>query len=91
MADERAVAFASAVQQAAPAPLSVRLTAVVVRMAGRPTLTCEFAPGGKKRGVGIASELYCKTCGQEITWHEVAQAAQLAARLEAAERLPFGG
>jgi hypothetical protein len=71
-------------------PLSARLRALVVRLAGPATLTCAFVAGGKLNGVGIPSVLYCQACGRASVWHDVAEAVALAARCEAAERLPFG-
>lgn len=66
----------------APAPLSVRLRALVIDMACEATLTCTFAPGGQFNGVGICSHFYCQHCRQARHWHEVAEAAALAAAVE---------
>lgn len=74
---------------ARPATLVERLRADVVNHAGVATLSCVFEPGGKLHGVGIASDLYCRRCGQSRIWHDVAEAAAIVAACEAAAKLPF--
>lgn len=70
-------------------PLSARLRALVVQHAGKAPLTCAFEGGGKHNGVGIASPLWCLTCGQARMWHDIGEGAALAASVEDSERLPF--
>jgi hypothetical protein len=64
------------------AALSERLRTLVVDMASEETLTCDFLPGGQFHGVGICSHFYCARCCQARHWHDVAEAAALAAAVE---------
>lgn len=56
--------------------LAQRLRAHVLVQSSGDTrvLTCEFAAGGRKHGVGIPSPLYCVTCGHSQVLHDIAAA-----------------
>jgi len=65
-------------------PLSQRLVARVLNFAAHETLDCPFEPGGQLNGKGIPSPLYCRLCGHDRLWHDVAQAAAIVAAHESA-------
>lgn len=60
-----------------PASHAQRLRDYVRHYAGEATLTCEFEPGGKLNGCGIPSALWCRHCGKQRLWHDVAAAVAI--------------
>jgi hypothetical protein len=65
--------------------LAERLRAMVLAHCGGQVrvFTCEFRPGGRTHGVGVASDLWCVNCGHSRMWHDVAIAAALVVEREA--------
>lgn len=66
-------------------PLSERLRALVRNHCADVAICSAFLAGGKLHGVGIASDLYCVSCGHARMWHDVAEAAVIIAAGEEVE------